>query len=103
MDYAKTSPVVLFKLLNGQELVGTVIAEDENGWTLAKSREIVPQQTPTGQVVLALAPAIMMNGKLDVDVELLRTAVAIILHKLPNQFEEEYLSATSGIQIAKVV
>lgn len=94
--------IVLFKMVNGQELICKVREAVADGWIVSDVREIAPQANPNGQGwVLTLAPFVLGTMGQEQSVQLYRQAVAARVVDIPEKLEREFLSATSGIAIAK--
>jgi hypothetical protein len=87
-------------MITGQELVAKVLEVEEHGWKCANVRSLEQQQTPTG-FSMALAPYVFINSKDDKPGHLQRTAVAMVVKELPEEFVKEYLSSVSGIVFAR--
>lgn len=93
--------VAMFKLLGGNELLCKVLSPTTDGWEVEDVREIAPQQNRQGGWSLALAPYFIAVMDYKKPVTIFRHAVVGVLYDLPDELEREYISATSGIAIAK--
>lgn len=96
-----TKNIVLFKLINGQELICKVVEPSADGWVVEDVREIAPQANPNGQGwVLTLAPFLLGTMGQENSLQLYRHAVAAQVTDIPAKLEREFLGAVSGITLA---
>ncbi len=91
--------IVLFKLINGEELIGKVVEEDDNTYTLAKPRVMMVQPAGNGQMQVGMIPWLV--GTPDGDCKVYKDKIAgEPAGDLPKQLEDGYLQQTSNIQLA---
>jgi len=92
-----TKEIKLFKMINGEEIIATVVENDRNlnHITVEKVRTFVPTQTERGT---ALALAHWIQFAQDSEIELYRNTVTASPKKLPIELEKIYQQETSGIQ-----
>jgi len=92
------SDIRLFKLINGEEIIGTVLeANNTDHYVIEKVRTFMPHQTERGT---ALVLVHWIQFAQDNEIELNRSAVAASPKKLPIELERVYQQETSGIQLA---
>ncbi len=96
--------VMIFKLVNGQELIAKVVEGHSEGWVVSHSRVFMPKQDPRSPQgwVMTLAPYIvaLMNTE-NVAYTILRSGVAAYTADIPEDLLKEYKQAVSGLILAK--
>lgn len=102
-EHAPDSQIVVMKLMTTQEIICKLQQRTPTGYHVKDVREIAPQQRPGGGWVLTLAPYFVSLMDYKESVVINDHAVVSVLHNIPQELEREYLSAVSGITIAKAV
>lgn len=89
----------LFKLVSGEELVGTIVGEDSNAntYNIKDARTFIV--IPNGQQSYALDLVPFLRGEPDGELTLFKHAI-LATCEVSADLERAYLSRTSGIEIA---
>lgn len=91
--------VVVYKLVTGEEIVGTLTEACKNGEVvIGRPRLLAMTPISQGQVGLSLLP--WLASAPDEDIVLERSAIIGKPVRVPKQLEDAYLQSTSGIQLA---
>ena len=91
--------VRLYKLANGEEIVGRLIEEDDTHVVLTKVRSMAVQPVGPGQMQVAMIPWTV--GTPDSNIRISRAHIlGEPVEPLPKQLEDGYLQNTSGLQLA---
>ena len=91
-----TQEVVLFKALNGEEIIARLIEEDENQILIEKPRLLVAQPIKaTGQMQISLVPWYL--GSPDGTIEVRQEHIFSRLKHVPAELEKGYMQQTSSI------
>lgn len=91
--------VRLYKLNNGEEIVGRLVEENDEYVVLGKIRVMAMQPVGPGQMQVAMIPWTV--GMPEGDIKVYRTTIAGEPNEaLPKNLEDGYLQNTSGLQLA---
>lgn len=93
----KAGSVVVFKMMNGEELIGEIFNNLDQYVELKKPAQIMVQQTPSGQMGVGLAPYMPY---VDGNVTIYRSAIASQGEPVDQMKNEYNRLFGSGIQIA---
>ena len=93
------SNVKVFKLTTGEEIICTIDSEQPDHYIISKVRSVVPQQNQQG-IAIGWGPFIWSDMSGNSGIELYKTNIVGRLLEISDAMEKEYLSKTSGIQIA---
>lgn len=94
---AKAGSVVVFKMINGEELIGEIFNQYDQHIELKKPAQIMVQQNAAGQMGVGLAPYMPY---VDGNVRLYRNAIASEGDPVDQMKNEYNRLFGSGIQIA---
>lgn len=87
----------LITLVNGFELIGKLLLEEDNSYILSEPLGIQPQQTGPDTYGLMLVP--MSAGAPEGDHKIYKHAISSECVKIPNEIEKAYHKRTSKIQL----
>lgn len=91
--------VIMFKALNGEEIIARLIEEDDKIVLIEKPRLLVAQQgKQPGQMQIGLVPWYL--GSPDGTVEVRQEHIFSRLKLVPPELEKGYLQQTSGIDLS---
>lgn len=94
------SEVNVFKLGSSEEIICTVLEEQPDYFVVEKCRAVGPQQDGQGRLSLQWMPFIWSDVEGEATVTLYKSTIMGRLETLPDNMEKEYLTKTSGIQLA---
>lgn len=95
--------VIMFKCLNGEEVIARLVDETDEEYTIEKARLLVAQrdQAKPGQMTIGLVPWYL--GAPDGTVDVKKSAILSRLRIIPSELEKGYLHQTSTIDLSGII
>ena len=91
--------VIMFKALNGEEIIARLIEETDEHYTIEKPRVLVTQQgKKPGELTVGLVPWFV--GSPDGTIDVSKAHIFARLTRVPIELQKGYLQQTSNIDLS---
>jgi len=97
------SEVLAVKTRSAEEVIGTIVKEEEDHYILSKPRVLVMQQAQDGSVALGMLPFMASANNpeftTESDVQLQKSDIMATVVSIPQPLIDAYLQQVSGIAL----
>lgn len=94
--------IVNMKLVSGEEIIGKIVAEEEDFYTVRRPRTIAIQQMSNGQAGAQFIPVLLLSSDAE-KIKVMKNAIIMINDKVNPEYVRMYEQATTEIQLASTL